>query len=255
MGAAHHWSENPDFKLEPGVIDIWLCQAKTVQESANYFSTILSAEEQARAQRFTFDIHRERFIISHGFKRSILASYLNIAPTRIQFQLGDKGKPSLLETGDDRQALTFNLSHTEDLTLLAITRGREVGIDVEYMNRKVDWQSISQRFFTKPEQQALFSLMKESQKAAFFQLWTRKEAYMKVLGSGLSLPPTAFTLTVSPQLPALIEHHSTTIPASMRVKFVDVELPKRLSDYCATLAAESSIHEVFFYQYTSGFNS
>lgn len=256
MGAAaHRWSEKPDFRLESGVIDIWLCQTESVQGRVSYFSLLLSAEEQTRAQRFKFDIHRERFIISHGFQRSVLAKYLNIAPICIQYQLGDKGKPSLLEASCDSQALTFNLSHTEDLTLLAITRNREVGIDVEHMHRKTDWQSISQRFFTKPEQQALFVLEKEHQKDAFFQLWTRKEAYMKVLGSGLSLPPTAFTLTVPPQPPELIQHHSTTIPATMSVEFIDIELPGCLSDYCATLAAESSICEVHFYQYTGGFNS
>ncbi len=256
MGAvAHHWSEKPDFGLEPGVIDIWLCQADTVQESASHFSALLSAEELARAQRFKFDIHREQFIISHGFKRSVLANYLNIEAASIQYQLGDKGKPSLLEAGYDRRALQFNLTHTEDITLLAVTCDREVGVDIEYMDRKTDWQAIGQRFFTAPEQQALFSLTKEKQRSAFFQLWTRKEAYMKVLGSGLSLPPTAFTLTVFPQLPALIQHHSTKIPAAMQVKFADIELPKRLSDYCATLAVESSICELHFYQYTSGFNS
>ncbi len=255
MGTAHCWSENPDFKLEAGVIDIWLCEAGAVQGSISGFSALLSTEEQARAQRFKFDIHRERFITSHGFKRAVLANYLNIAPTRIQYQRGDKGKPSLLDADYDRQSLTFNLSHTAELTLLAIARGQEVGVDIEYINQKTDWQSITRRFFTKAEQQALFSLKEEEQKSAFFQLWTRKEAYMKLLGSGLSLSPTAFTLTVSPLPPALVGHHSTTAPAAMPVEFIDVELPERLRDYCATLAAELSICKVHFYQYSGGFNS
>ncbi|MCF6281884.1 MAG: 4'-phosphopantetheinyl transferase superfamily protein [Candidatus Polarisedimenticolaceae bacterium] len=245
-----HWCEEPDYKLESGVIDIWLCQAEPVKGSADYFHSILSDEERSRAERFKFALHRERFIISHGFQRSVLARYLNITPSHIQYQKGDKGKPSLLESDYDSQALTFNLSHTEDLTLLAITCGREVGIDIEHMKRKTDWLSIGQRFFTKPEQQALFSLDEEDQKAAFFQLWTRKEAYMKVLGCGLSLAPTSFTLTVSPQPPALIRHHSTTIAASMSVEFTDVVLPETLADYCATLAVESSLGKFCCYQYS-----
>ena len=176
-----------------------------MKDHAANFHSMLSTEEQDRAKRFKFDQHRERFIISHGFKRSVLANYLNINPSSLQFQKGDKGKPSLLETDYESQSLTFNISHTEDITLLAVTQGREVGVDIEYMNRKTDWLSIGQRFFTEPEQQALFSLSEEAQKAAFFQLWTRKEAYMKVLGTGLSLAPTAFTLTVPPQSPALIQ--------------------------------------------------
>ena len=251
MGTAQHWSENPEFKCQQGVFDIWLCRADTVQQRLDYFSSLLSAEELARAQRFKFEIHRNRFIISHGFKRSVLAKYLSIEPARIQYQRGDKGKPSLVEADYDRQALTFNLSHTQDITLLAVTSDIEVGIDIEYMDRKTDWSAICQRFFTVAEQQALFSLTKEKQKSAFFQLWTRKEAYMKVLGSGLSLSPTAFTLTVPPQPPALIQHHSTKVQASKQVEFIDIELPDTLTNYCAALAAESSIREYHCYQYAS----
>ena len=250
MSAACHWSETPDFKLQSGVIDIWLCRADTVQDRAAYFSSLLSAEEQARAQRFKFDIHRNRFIISHGFKRSVLAKYLAVEPASIQYQLSEKGKPSLLEAENKSQDLKFNLSHTQDISLLAVSRNIELGIDVEYKDRKTDWQGVCQRFFTEPEQEILFSLTKEDQKSAFFQLWTRKEAYMKVLGSGLSLPPTGFTLTVPPQPPALIQHHSTKVQASMQVEFSDINLPDTLSDYCATLAVESAVHEQRCYQYT-----
>lgn len=234
MTVRHRWIEKPDFKLQPGVIDVWLCRGDTVQERQEHFSTILSAKELARAQRFKFEIHRNRFIISHGFQRSVLAKYLNIAPASIRYQLSDKGKPSLIAAERD---LTFNLSHTEDISILAVTCDTEVGIDIEYMDRKADWQAIGRRFFTAPEQQALFSLTREKQQSAFYQLWTRKEAYMKVLGSGFSLPPTAFTLTVPPQPPALIQHHSTKILAAIPVEFIDIELPDELMNYCAALAA------------------
>ncbi|VAX08945.1 hypothetical protein MNBD_GAMMA26-2199 [hydrothermal vent metagenome] len=246
MTVRHHWSEKPGFRLQPGIIDIWLCQGDTVQERLEHLGTLLSAEERARAQRFKFEIHRNRFIISHGFQRSILAKYLNIAPASIQYQLSDKGKPSLIA---DERDLTFNLSHTEDISILAVTCDAEVGVDVEYMDRKADWQAIGQRFFTAPEQQALFSLPKEKQQSAFYQLWTRKEAYMKILGSGFSLLPTAFTLTVPPQPPALIQHHSTKIQATMQVEFIDIELPDELMNYCATLAAGALVGGVNCYQW------
>ncbi len=250
MGTAHQWNKNPDFKLQQGVVDIWLCKAETVKDKFGYFSTLLSAEEQARAQRFKLDIHRNRFIMSHGFKRSVLAKYLFIEPAHIQFQSGDKGKPSLVAAEDNQQDIKFNLSHTQDITLLAVSRGTELGIDIEYMDRKTEWAEICQRFYTEPEKQALFALAKENQKSAFYQLWTRKEAYMKVLGSGLSLPPTGFTLTVPPQSPALIEHHSKKYQPSVQIEFVDIELPDVLDDYRATLAAELSIRDYRCYQYT-----
>jgi len=224
--------------------------ADTVQDRAEYFNSLLSAQEQARAQRFKFDIHRNRFIISHGFKRSVLAKYLAVEPGSIQYVLSDKGKPSLPESENNNQDLKFNLSHTQDVSLLAVSRNIELGIDVEFKDRKTDWQGVCQRFYTVPEQEALFLLPKEQQQSAFFQLWTRKEAYMKVLGSGLSLPPTGFTLTVPPQAPALIQHHSTKVQASIQVEFIDIDLPDTLSDYCATLALESAIHEQRCYQYT-----
>jgi len=249
MGAASLWSKEPDFKLKPDIIDIWLCRGYDVQDRLDDFNALLSVEEQTRAQRFKFEIHQNRFIISHGFQRSVLAQYLEIAPARIRYQLGDKGKPSLLETDYNSRDLRFNLSHTKDITLLAITSGAEVGIDIEHIDRKTDWQAIGQRFFTKPEQQALFSLSSENQQAAFYQLWTRKEAYMKVLGSGLSLPPTGFTLTVPPQPPALIQHHSTKIQTALQVEFIDIELLDELSDYCAALAAGLLICEFRYFQY------
>ncbi len=248
--AVTRWCEKPDYKLKPSIIDIWLCQAESVKDRADYFNSLLSAEERARAERFKFAQHRERFIISHGFKRSVLANYLNTEPTHIHYKKGEKGKPSLLVDESEKPTLTFNLSHTEDVTLLAVARGQEVGVDIEYSGRKTDWLSIGQRFFTKVEQQALFSLSQAQQKTAFFQLWTRKEAYMKVLGSGLSLAPTTFTLTVSPQPPALIEHHSTTLPASMSVEFADIDLPEALAEYCATLAVERSFEAFRCYQYS-----
>lgn len=250
MGTTHYWSEIPDFKLQRGIVDIWLCQADTVKDKFDYFRSLLSVEEQARAQRFKLEIHRNRFIMSHGFKRSVLAKYLSIEPAHIQFQSGEKGKPSLIAVDDDQQDIKFNLSHTQDITLLALSRDTELGIDIEYMDRKTEWAEICQRFFTDPEQQALFKLDKEKQKSAFYQLWTRKEAYMKVLGSGLSLPPTAFTLTVPPQFPALIKHHSEKYLPTKQIEFIDIELPETLNDYRATLAAEDSIHEYCCYQYT-----
>ena len=250
MGTAHQWSENPDFNLQQGVIDIWLYQADITQERLDYFRSLLSSEEQARAQRLKFEIHQKRFIISHGFKRSVLAKYLAIEPAHIQYQRGDKGKPSLLAADYNSQNLKFNLSHTQDIVLLAVTRDAELGVDIEYMDRKTDWEAICQRFFTDPEQQALFSLAKEKQKSAFYQLWTRKEAYMKVLGSGLSLPPTGFTLTVPPQSPALLQHHSEKYQPSKQIEFIDIELPETLKNYRATLAAESSIREYRCLQYT-----
>ncbi|MCW8924107.1 MAG: 4'-phosphopantetheinyl transferase superfamily protein, partial [Gammaproteobacteria bacterium] len=229
---------------------IWLCQIDAVQERLGYFSSLLSTEEQARAQRFKFEIHRNRFIISHGFMRSVLARYLNIEPVRILYLYGDRGKPSLISFDCDSLGLKFNMSHTQDITLLAVTRNAELGIDVEFIDQESDWKNIAHQFFTQSEQQSLFSLAKEKQRKAFYQLWTRKEAYMKMLGDGLYLPSTAFSLTVPPQSPGLIRNPLTKDQSSMQVEFINIDLPIVLSNYCATLVAESSSCECHYYQYS-----
>ncbi len=229
----------------------------TVQDKLDYFISLLSSDELIRANRFRFEKHRKRFIISHGFKRSVLTKYLNIDPVNLDFITGNNGKPYVTRllssqtngTLNNSQLLQFNLTHTEDITLLAVTKGAELGIDIEFMDRKTDWQGISRRFFTQAEQKALFSLQQTLQKQAFYQLWTRKEAYIKLLGYGLSLSPDKFTLTVPPLPPALMEHNSNKYQKPQQVEFISVKLPDNLTSYCATLACSALISEYYFHQY------
>lgn len=189
--------------------------------------------EKIRAERFKFDIHRNRFIASHGFMRTVLAKYLNIKANEIEYLQGEQGKPFLSNDQDDLQ---FNLSHTQDFAILAVTRNATLGIDIESTDRKTDWQGICKRFFTLSEQEALFSLNEGQQAFAFFDLWTRKEAYMKVIGAGLSLSPLDFSLSVFPEKPVLIHHDSNKFSSPDEVVFSTINLPESLGSYCATLA-------------------
>ena len=239
---------NKKHQLEENIIDIWLCQSDSVQDRTDYFMSALSSEEKARAERFKFDIHRNRFVLYHGFMREVLAKYLNVDPAAIEYKTGDKGKPSLSDSTCETQSLQFNLSHTQDNAMLAVTKKAEVGIDIEHIDRNTDWKGICQRFFTQPEQKALFSIETlEEQERAFYELWTRKEAYMKVLGTGLSLSPTEFTLTVPPEQPALVEHISTKYQHFDHVEFVRIDLPESCHTSCATLASSSPIRECHYY--------
>ena len=228
-------------------IDIWLCVLSDIESRNNHFLAQLSPEEKSRAQRFKFDIHRNRFIVSHGFVRTVLANYLTIEANEINYLKGEQGKPYLANPNPNN--LQFNLSHTKDVALLAVTKKVAVGIDIEHNDRKTDWKGICQRFFTEPEQKALFSLAEGQQGNAFFDLWTRKEAYMKVLGTGLSLSPTEFTLTVFPEKPALVEHHSTKFAPLKQVAFQHIDLPDKLESHSATLAVASSQRECHLYTF------
>ncbi|MCN4143575.1 MAG: 4'-phosphopantetheinyl transferase superfamily protein [Thiohalomonas sp.] len=245
------FTDIPNYKLYTKTCDIWLCQLTQLQDRESDFFSQFSDEEKARVERFKFAIHRSRFIASHGFVRTILANYLKIEADAIEFKKGEQGKPYLAVTNSsDNHNLQFNLSHTEDVALLAITQGVEIGIDIECSERKTNWKGIVQRFFTESEQKVLFALSEEQQKAAFFELWTRKEAYMKVLGTGLSLAPTKFSLTVPPEKPALIKHDSTKYPALEQVEFKTIEMPQSFNNYCASLAVATTTLSCRFYLFS-----
>ena len=244
----------PDFfqqpTLESGRIDIWSCESESLHARQAHYFALLSQEEKQRAQRFKFDIHRNQFIAFHGFMRTVLADYLKISPQDIVYSKGEKGKPYIDMPLKNISPIQFNLSHTQNVALLAVTHDKEVGIDIEHIDRKTDWKGISQRFFRESEQNALFSLKESQQEHAFYSLWTRKEAYMKVLGTGLSLSPTEFTLTVPPDAPALIEHHDQKIKACNTVQFIDISLPETFNNFCATLASSGTIASHHFYQFS-----
>ncbi len=237
-----------DFNLSKNSVDVWLCHLADFQDKKDYFFSQFSSEEKSRAERFKFDIHRNRFIVSHGFVRTVLAKYLNVKPEDIEYTKGEQGKPCI--SSNNSVDLQFNLSHTEDIAILAVTRDAAVGIDIEFNERKTDWQGICKRFFNISEQKALFSLPDAQQANAFFDLWTRKEAYMKVLGTGLSLSPLDFTLSVFPDKPVLIGHHSTKFASLKEVEFRPVNLPESLSSYNATLALAAKINQYQLLSFT-----
>ncbi|MCS6815117.1 MAG: 4'-phosphopantetheinyl transferase superfamily protein [Cyanobacteria bacterium] len=140
----------------------------------------LSPDERQRAERFRFPRDRQRFVAGRGWLRTLLARYLNITPTLVQFEYLSHGKPVLVND----PTIQFNLSHSQDLALCVVTRQHAVGIDVEYL-RPVAANDIAQRFFRPNEWTTLATLNPEEQQSAFFRYWTCKEAYLKACGDGL----------------------------------------------------------------------
>lgn len=147
---------------------------------------VLSEAERRRAERFRFDHHRRRFIRAHGTLRHLLARYLDIPPGHIRFETGPRGKPFLRDGG-----LYFNMSHSMDTAVYAVSPEGEVGIDVEMFDRRVEIDDLSRHYYTEAEQGRLNALREEEEarRALFFYLWTAKEARMKVTGEGLALDP------------------------------------------------------------------
>ena len=155
--------------------------------------TILAADERARAARFHFERDRERFIAGRARLRRLLASYLDRAPAELVFAFGRHGKPALENSG-----IEFNLSHSGGCALIAMARGRPVGVDVERIRGDFACEDIARRFFAPAEVDQLATLAPEAYATGFFRCWTRKEAYVKARGDGLTLELDRFEVPLDP---------------------------------------------------------
>jgi 4'-phosphopantetheinyl transferase len=190
---------NPN--LDRGQIHVWRTTLDQPPSRLPHYLACLSEDERARAMRFHFEEHRRDFIVARAFLRTILALYLGIDRSQVKLEYSSYGKPSIAATGAS-PPLFFNLTHSHRLALLAITREAEIGIDVEYV-RSVD-DGIPERYFSPSEVAALRALPEHLQQEAFFNCWTRKEAYIKARGSGLSLALDKFDVSLAPGAPAAI---------------------------------------------------
>jgi 4'-phosphopantetheinyl transferase len=161
-------------------------------EATSAYSAVLSAEELHRASRFRFDHLKTRFILCRGALRILLGRYLGVAPASVQFQYGSKGKP-FVESG-----LKFNVSHSGDLAVFAFAAELDVGVDVEQARSIPDMHQIASRFFSIEECADLQSVDIARRSQAFFNCWTRKEAYIKAMGDGLSIPLDSFRVSLHP---------------------------------------------------------
>ncbi len=158
--------------------------------------SVLAADELERAARFHFERDRRRFVVARGVLRYLLSAYLPQAPAAHRFVYGAKGKPAL--ANGPSEPLFFNVSHSEERVLIGLTRALPLGVDIEYLRPMSDAQSIAERFFSTGEAEVFRRLPEGQQTAGFFNCWTRKEAYLKATGDGLSAPLDSFDLTLVP---------------------------------------------------------
>jgi 4'-phosphopantetheinyl transferase len=186
-------------------LDVHLWRAALDLEPADLegFEKTLTPEERARAARFHFPKDRKRFVARRGLLREILACYLGREPGKLQLRCRPGGKPFLL--GDfGAHELHFNLAHSAGLALYAIARHREVGVDLERIQPHLADQQVAERFFSRQESLALRTQPAGLRVQAFFNCWTRKEAYLKARGEGLLAPLDSFDVSLSPDQPATL---------------------------------------------------
>lgn len=199
------WPSPPD-QLTLGARDVHVWRVSLDQETAivEQLRQILSPDEHARANRFHFERHRQHFIVARGYLRRIVSGYLEIPPAEIQFSYGAQGKPQLATSSAQRQPFNFNLAHSGSLALYAFTRVGEIGVDLERIRPELTSEDIAERFFSASEVARLNELSAELRHEAFFNCWTRKEAFIKALGTGLSLSLDQFDVTLAPTEPAAL---------------------------------------------------
>ena len=194
---------DPGFKIESPLplpedeVHLWRVDLETIGADELRWQQVLSSDELARAASFHFSPDRQCFVATRAWLRTILASYLSTDPHSLSFSYSKKEKPSLGPVFGSSD-ITFNVSHSGGIALLGFTRGREIGVDIERLRPDSDLEAISRRFFSAREQSQLAALPTEEKVDAFFRCWTRKEAYIKATGDGLSLPLDQFDVSVEP---------------------------------------------------------
>lgn len=179
-------------ELCTGVVHLWQRRLHASAEEMIACYELLSDEEKARALRFRVERPRSDFVLTRATLRLLLAHYSGSTPHEVHFRYGAQGKPVL--EGDS--SLGFNASHTDGLALMAFGKQRAIGVDVENVNRETEARRLAERFFSEREQQALKPLRGDELQAAFFRCWTRKEAFIKAKGDGLSLPLHQFDVSI-----------------------------------------------------------
>jgi 4'-phosphopantetheinyl transferase len=217
------------FDLSGRNVEIWPVRIDAADAVAERFELYLGSDEKHHAARFRFDELRRSFVIARGALRILLGHYVNVSPTSIEFKYGSRGKPALAGPA----CVEFNVSHSGGLALFAFTIGCNLGVDVEQIRTLNDSQRIADRFFCSDEAIELMSLTTNQRETAFYLCWTRKEAYIKATGNGLSAPLDSFRVTLRPGEPARFLRLGQDNNSAAMWRLLDLQLAP---NYAAALA-------------------
>jgi 4'-phosphopantetheinyl transferase len=199
------WSARvKDLVLPEGEIHIWRANLDIETPVLDRLKAVLSPDEQSRAARFHFAHDRDHFTACRGALRELLGAYLNISPGAVEFCYGLYGKPTL-RVDDSQRWTRFNASHAGGLAVLAFSRGREVGIDLEPIMEAFPGEEIAARYFSAQELAELRALPLSQRSEGFSLCWTRKEAYAKALGLGLQIKLNSFSVSLTPGQPEALQ--------------------------------------------------
>ncbi len=243
------WQPPPNtLQLTINAVHVWRVSLRQSDAELDALLAVLDADERARADRFRFPKDRDHYIAARGALRLILSRYLDMPAATIVFEYNQYGKPAIMsrQTGLD---LRFNLSHSGDMALYALTLAREVGVDIEWTGRRLDQpEQIAERYFSLAEREALRNLPAAQKRQGFFNAWTRKEAYIKARGQGLYLALDQFDVSLDPALPAQLL--ATRDDAAQASRWQMRELDPG-DGYAAALVVEGGGWQAFCYDWCS----
>lgn len=225
-------SPSSSLSLQPGEVHVWRLVLDAPVEP---YLELLQPDELARANRFYFEKDRKHFTVARGFLRLLLGRYLQTDPALLMFSYGAYGKPSL----ESEQTLRFNMSHSHGMALYALTEAREIGVDIERIRADFTSDDIARRFFSPFEVERLCGLPSADRVEGFFKCWTRKEAYIKATGRGLSQALDDFDVTLGPGENAMLLRNEDG--SHERWTMVDVEVGP---GYAGALAVEGPVSSI-----------
>ena len=233
------WSEPPELlSLPTGEVHVWRVSLEQPEAVLERLRATLEDHELERANRFYFEKHRRHFIAGRGVLRQLLAHYLNAESAALRFSYGAYGKPAL--NGEFKNSrLRFNMSHSHEMALFAFVHDRELGVDVEHVREDFASEDVARRSFSPTEVAVLNALPRDDRVAAFFRCWTRKEAYIKAIGKGLSQPLNEFDVTLAPRQPAALLRAVEDNPSRWLMSNLEVG-----NDYAGALAVERPVTNI-----------
>ncbi|MBM3992713.1 MAG: 4'-phosphopantetheinyl transferase superfamily protein [Planctomycetes bacterium] len=223
--------QRPHHSIGASEVHVWhvLADELTNQESLMAIFAVLTPDEQDRMARLRYDSDRRLFLLSRGLIRSVLASYLGCRARDVRFASNNFGKPIL----DGASDVHFNLTHSRGAAAVAVSRGRQVGIDIEQREREVEFLALAQRFFAPTEADHLCKLPDTHRSEAFFAIWTLKEAFVKGIGRGLTFPLDAFCFDLDG--PRMLAFHPLDASVSPDWRFHQFDLGEL---HCGAVAVE-----------------
>jgi 4'-phosphopantetheinyl transferase len=229
------WTESSaGLVLDQGEIQVWRISLTDKFGAEIRLNEFLSPAEHLRAGHFYFAPDRRRFIIRRAVLRQLLAAILKIEPQAIRLEFGAHGKPSVAgQAGAD--GLRFSCSHSADWALIALTRGNELGVDLEQHRPMADTEDLARNFFSLVEINELAGLPPELRLAGFFDCWTRKEAFIKAIGLGLAYQLNGFSVSLAPNQPAALLEVTDNAEALKKWELISLNVAP---DYSAALVFE-----------------